>query len=68
MNNTLAERIIAARTQHLQEQKTARSIALHKFERSLERRRQNKIAGSMLVLLALIIANAWAAAQGWGLM
>jgi hypothetical protein len=65
--NNIATRIIAARTRHLNEQKTARDIALHRFNRAIERRRQFKIAGSMVVLFALVIANAWAFKQSWGL-
>jgi hypothetical protein len=67
MNETTVSRMIAARTQLKQEEQMIRSIALHKYHRGLERRRQNKIAGSMLVLIALVIANAWAAGIGWGL-
>jgi hypothetical protein len=67
MNEHIGTRMMAAKTQHLKEQQSARSIALHKFNCATERRRQHKIAGSVIVLFALIIANAWAFKQGWGL-
>jgi beta-lactamase regulating signal transducer with metallopeptidase domain len=67
MNETTVSRMIAARTQLKKQEQLSRSIALHKYHRANERRRQNKIAGSMILLIALVIANAWAAAHGWGL-
>jgi hypothetical protein len=67
MTQEQKQRMITARMQRIEEQAMARSIALHKFHRGNERRRQNKIAGSMIALIALIIANAWAAKYGWGL-
>jgi|GEM_PF-6750257 len=67
MNSILGNRMITARTHLRQQEQLARSIAVHKFERQIERRRQSKIAGSMILLFALVIANTVAAVNGWGL-
>jgi hypothetical protein len=67
MNETLGTRMITARTHLKQQEELSRAIALHKFQRRNEHRQQTKIAGSMIVLFALVIANAWAVVNGWGL-
>jgi flagellar biogenesis protein FliO len=67
MNEIIGTRMITARMQLQQQEQLLRDIALHKLERRTERNKNRKIAVSMIMLLALIIANAWAFRQGWGL-
>jgi hypothetical protein len=67
MNETVGMRMMNAKIQHLAQEKTARAAALHRFNSRIKRKKNNKIAGSMIALLVLIIVNVLAAANGWGL-
>jgi hypothetical protein len=63
MNDTLGIRIANARTQLKQRERATRAQAMHRYRRGQRR----KIAAAMITLIALAVANIWAAAQGWGL-
>jgi predicted histidine transporter YuiF (NhaC family) len=67
MNETVGMRMMNAKIQRLTREKTARAAAMHRFNSQIKRQKNNKIAAAMIALIILVIANTWAAAQGWGL-
>jgi hypothetical protein len=68
MTSTTGSRMMDAKRQHIQQQNTARAAALHRFNNKTKREKNGRVAGTMILLLALIIANVWAARYGWGLL
>jgi hypothetical protein len=64
MNNSiLGLRICNARMRLKQQENATRAQAMQRYRRGQRR----KIAAAMITLIALAVANLWAAAQGWGL-